>query len=347
MGFVPIVAGLAAAGAGGNYLQQRKQDKSQLDDLRAIAMMGGGQNNPDGSPVNPLATLAATIKDPSLLRSIAEQTIKNTGPSEGVDLGPGHQFVDKRTGRVVASVPNTPPPPQGAASTVGKIFEDYQNGKIDTATFQALLAKEKAQPQAPRPPNDYAEGPGGTRVMVPGGSAAVDRAASLSKPVADEYKLYNDSASQLSTMSDLAGDTTGASDVALVYNFFKVQDPQSTVREGEFATVGEKMGLPAKIIGQINTLTSGKGFLTPDVRQSLVDTAGRSLKQRKKALQKNYNNTAKSLSELGVQRSAFLPFTVTDIDLEDVRKQFPDAQVDTAGRPYVTRNKKRVYIEEE
>lgn len=210
----------------------------------------------------------------------------------------------------------------------------------------------KSVPGAPSqenkpPPNDYMSDPSNParRVMVPGGPAAVSRAEALAKPVMDERKAYNEAATQYGTMTDLMNDDSGASDISLVYTFFKAADPQSTVREGEFATVGEKMGLPSKIVGQLNSLSSGRGFLTPDVRKSLVDTAGRAVLQRKRGLQRSYRDASSGLDGLGVDRKAFLPFSVSDINLAEVREEFPDAQQDTAGRVFVIKNGKRRYIE--
>ncbi|MGK3945977.1 hypothetical protein ABK046_47470, partial [Streptomyces caeruleatus] len=68
-------------------------------------------------------------------------------------------------------------------------------------------------------------------------------------------------------MADLVYDDTGARDISLIFGFFKAADPESSVREGEFATVGEKMGLPSKLIGEIKSVSSGRGFLSPKARQ--------------------------------------------------------------------------------
>jgi hypothetical protein len=196
-------------------------------------------------------------------------------------------------------------------------------------------------------PNDYMEDPSNpnARVMVRGGSAAVARAEALARPVLDERKVYNEAANQYATMADLSNDESGASDISLVYGFFKANDPISSVREGEFATAGEKLGLPTKIIGEIKSLTSGKGFLTQEARLALLDTAGRAIKQRKKGLQRTYRDASKGFEGLGVDRRAFIPFSVEDVNLDEVRKQFPEAKEDTAGRVYVIRNGKRAYVE--
>lgn len=64
----------------------------------------------------------------------------------------------------------------------------------------------------------------------------------------------------------------GVNDTALVYAFFKTIDPTSTVREGEFATVGANMGLPAQVTAALQKI-DGKGFLTPETRKELAKVA--------------------------------------------------------------------------
>jgi len=51
--------------------------------------------------------------------------------------------------------------------------------------------------------------------------------------------------------------TSGASDVALVFGFMKTIDPNSTVREGEFATAEQTAGLPDRIVNLYNNLRTG------------------------------------------------------------------------------------------
>lgn len=64
----------------------------------------------------------------------------------------------------------------------------------------------------------------------------------------------------------------GVNDTALVYAFFKTIDPTSTVREGEFATVGANMGLPAQVVAALQKI-DGRGFLTPETRKELAKVA--------------------------------------------------------------------------
>ena len=54
----------------------------------------------------------------------------------------------------------------------------------------------------------------------------------------------------------------------------KINDPGSTVREGEFATAQNAAGVPERARAQYNRIVSGER-LTIKQRQDFVDTAGR------------------------------------------------------------------------
>ena len=81
------------------------------------------------------------------------------------------------------------------------------------------------------------------------------------------------------------GTFSPAGDLALVFNFMKVLDPGSTVREGEFATAagakaelaraeGEGTFVPNFVKGAVQKLTEGT-ILLPDQRRDFVDRSGR------------------------------------------------------------------------
>jgi hypothetical protein len=65
---------------------------------------------------------------------------------------------------------------------------------------------------------------------------------------------------------------TGASDMSLVYSFMKMNDPTSTVREGEYATAENAGGVSDKIVNVYNRLKDGQR-LTPEQRQAFAEEA--------------------------------------------------------------------------
>jgi hypothetical protein len=63
-----------------------------------------------------------------------------------------------------------------------------------------------------------------------------------------------------------------ASDISLVFAFYKTIDPTSVVREGEYDKLKASAGLPDRVRSYINTLQTGQQ-LTDAQRKDLLDTA--------------------------------------------------------------------------
>lgn len=70
----------------------------------------------------------------------------------------------------------------------------------------------------------------------------------------------------------LTKEPSGASDIALVFGFMKVLDPNSVVREGEFATAANAGGAWEVLGNTYNKLLRGE-LLTPTVRKKFVKQA--------------------------------------------------------------------------
>jgi hypothetical protein len=105
-----------------------------------------------------------------------------------------------------------------------------------------------------------------------------------------------------------AGVATGANDIAIVYNFFKTIDPTSVVRESEFGSVAQNMGLPASVVSAFQKV-SGGGFLPNETRDELVRIANTYLDKQYDDV-KNLNETYKSIaSQSGIDPK------LVDIDL--------------------------------
>lgn len=68
------------------------------------------------------------------------------------------------------------------------------------------------------------------------------------------------------------GKDLGAGDLALIFNFMKMLDPGSTVREGEFANAQNTGGVPARITARYNQVINGQR-LTPEQRSDFVAQA--------------------------------------------------------------------------
>jgi hypothetical protein len=73
--------------------------------------------------------------------------------------------------------------------------------------------------------------------------------------VAKDYRVVRDSAANVEALSKTP---SAASDIALIFQYMKILDPQSVVREGEFATAQNAAGVPDRIMNIYNRIISGQ-----------------------------------------------------------------------------------------
>lgn len=66
--------------------------------------------------------------------------------------------------------------------------------------------------------------------------------------------------------------STGVGDIALIFGFFKVIDPNSTIREGEFATAENTAGISQRARNLYNQAKTGER-LSPEQRADFAETA--------------------------------------------------------------------------
>jgi hypothetical protein len=84
-------------------------------------------------------------------------------------------------------------------------------------------------------------------------------------------------------------DPSPAGDLALIFNFMKMLDPGSVVREGEFATAAEAGNVPTRIVGMYNRVIEGERLI-PKQRTDFFERSkklfNRAEKDNKKAVDK-------------------------------------------------------------
>lgn len=85
-------------------------------------------------------------------------------------------------------------------------------------------------------------------------------------------KDFSKQASAYGRIVASANDPSAAGDLALIFNYMKLLDPGSTVREGEFATAQNAGGVDARVISLYNSLINGER-LSPGQRQDFVSRA--------------------------------------------------------------------------
>lgn len=93
----------------------------------------------------------------------------------------------------------------------------------------------------------------------------MDKFDDLSK----DYRKIRDSYGRVISAGS---DPSAAGDLALIFNYMKILDPGSVVRESEFATAQNSAGVPDRIRGMYNRVLSGQR-LAPDQRKDFMDRA--------------------------------------------------------------------------
>jgi len=92
-----------------------------------------------------------------------------------------------------------------------------------------------------------------------------------------------------------AEEQTAASDLSLIFNYMKMLDPGSVVREGEFANAQNSAGVPDRIRSRYNNVLNGER-LAETTRQDFIQTA-QSLYKTQALSQNNLDQNYIQLSE--------------------------------------------------
>lgn len=102
-----------------------------------------------------------------------------------------------------------------------------------------------------------------------------------------------------------AKDPSAAGDLAMIFNYMKLLDPGSTVREGEFATAQNAAGLPERIRAMYNKTINGER-LTEGTRKDFIDRS----EMLYGAAKKGYTNLKKTYEGIA-KRSGLNPENIT------------------------------------
>jgi hypothetical protein len=104
------------------------------------------------------------------------------------------------------------------------------------------------------------------------GQKGPDLAGGLRKEFTNQTKDFVKVRDAYRRIEASATDPSPAGDLALIFNYMKVLDPGSTVREGEFATAQNAAGVPTRVINTYNRVMSGER-LAPEQRNDFVGRA--------------------------------------------------------------------------
>lgn len=90
-------------------------------------------------------------------------------------------------------------------------------------------------------------------------------------------KKFDDAIGPYQSMLTSAQNDTATADIDMVYGLATILDPESVVREGEFATIRAAQSIPDRFKGEIQYLFEGKGRLSPEAREKLMEIAANRL----------------------------------------------------------------------
>ncbi len=133
------------------------------------------------------------------------------------------------------------------------------------------------------------------------------------------YKKIRDSYERVRSSSKL---DTGAGDIALIFNYMKMLDPGSVVRENEFATAEQAGGVGEYVLNIYNRVVGGER-LSPEMRKEFVD-ASRVL----------YANTSRNLEDINKTYERNAGRWGVDVDTFIIRPETYDSPGDDRPTSY-------------
>lgn len=136
-------------------------------------------------------------------------------------------------------------------------YQNSLNLQKDRQQFESMQSKAQREYEAANQKPDYKS------------SIDLRKEFQSLKPVKD----FDEVNASYQKVVKSAENPSAASDIALITGFMKMNDPGSTVREGEFATAANAGGVDAKIRSTYNNLLNGQR-LTPEQRNDFVNASG-------------------------------------------------------------------------
>lgn len=124
-------------------------------------------------------------------------------------------------------------------------------------------------------------------------------------------KKFDDAIGPYQSMIQSAGMDSATSDIDMVYGLATILDPESVVREGEFATIRAAQSIPDRFKGEIQYLFEGKGRLSPEAREKLMEIASNRLNSYRTQAMRDSDRFGELATEYGMDPGL-------------IRKQFPE-----------------------
>ena len=111
-----------------------------------------------------------------------------------------------------------------------------------------------------------------------------------------------------------AQENTGAGDLSFIFQYMKMLDPRSVVREGEFETAKRTGGIPASVWAAYEGIKSGK-LLSPAVKADFLSAAGKMYMQEYDNYNKERATYLNIAAQNGLKAELAVPSIAFDVDL--------------------------------
>jgi hypothetical protein len=252
----------------GTLAQQKltqQQLQQQMEAARASAAMRqrliegvGGMPTPGGMP--------PAAEAPSYQPSFEQPPQQMGGAFAGAPVAPG--------GSAFAAQPPSMAPPQQAAPQISpQVQQQLQQMTPQEQSILSVFPKNYLLQMLSDPSvkiSDIFEK--ARQAMEETQKGATDQGNKLRGEFGKVADPFVQRQTAYETMTDLAKNKAGASDMALVLSIMKVYDPSSTVTGAEAATASQAAGFPSFVVSYYNKLTGG-GTLDDKARRELVRAA--------------------------------------------------------------------------
>jgi hypothetical protein len=139
-------------------------------------------------------------------------------------------------------------------------------------------------------------------------------------------------ANQFTAMNDAYKNPSAQGDTALLYSFFKVLDPASTVREGELDMVLASRSIPDKLKGYAQKLANGQTLL-PNERLDLLTQAGRQVQARMPRAASELRAFRENATRLTLDPNLYAPDPYAGINLPSAGPRTPQKGSQAGQRP--------------
>jgi hypothetical protein len=185
------------------------------------------------------------------------------------------RIVDPNTGRVIYEPPAAPEKPPTPVMRIGRSGKMEQIGDAPAGAH-------------------FVNEPAPSTVNLTTDNANKNLAMKLADDYTRDAKDYTTMNSAMRRVVASANQPSAAGDMALLYSYMKILDPNSVVRETEFAQAAQSGSLPQQIQGAATKVLNGQR-LTPEQRTDFVNRA--------RALYGEADKSNKSIRESYTQRA--------------------------------------------